>query len=292
MPELEIPGTDQSPRLQFHVNPSYALYQWLRTEAAKPAPADDGPLENAIRLMRRSVNVRGVHGVWDVWEGALASAQDRAPFEVLRQAIVTTGKDLARALQEAEPYFHGEVWPDRQAAIRTALGTIEETLAPRFPVMAARHSTLLDLAWPDTIDVYLVTDCYDFGGAYSHPLTVDVVRNTGLRLCETVLHEATHVADVHTAETGSTTLGDRLISMLVARGLDRRTAFNLWHAVIFAASGARIREALDSYYVDYAVDYNLYQWFKAPNAPKHWHSYETHGDETALMASLLQDAGA
>lgn len=255
-----------------------------------PYSDSDPRLSPVLDRMRPVINPGGPAGIWQPWETALASGVDRdASLDAFQRAVTETGRSVVRAMRDAEDFFLTEVWPDRQPAIEAALAMIEQRFAPAFPDMSARQATLLDLAWPGSIDVYLVVDCYIRGGAYSHPLTVDVAQNTGLALCETLLHEATHVADLHSRGTGVESLADRLGAHLADAGFDPRARFNIWHAVIFASSAARIRHDMDSCHVDYAQSHNLYQWFGVPNAAEIWRTFEVEGrDEEVFKRSLSQ----
>jgi hypothetical protein len=286
--QLRIAGTAHSPELAFHVNPTYALYHWLRVNSGRTG-VDDARLKTAFSLARKSFSPRGVRGIVEPWETALAGGEtaDRSLLAFQAQ-VQATGEAMATAMRSAERIFMEEFWPERKAQISQALGTIEETFQPAFPGMAREHADLLGLAWPGRIDVHLVGDCGERGGAYSHPLTIDATQNTGLVLCETVLHEATHVADVHT--TGRASLGDRLQAYLGERGLSPWQRFNIWHAVIFAASAASTRHHIALDHEDYATSRTLYAYFGVPNAKAIWRAYAEQGhDEGRFRQALLDD---
>lgn len=284
----EIQATQRSPQLLIHVNTSYALYQWLRSQARALPSQNDTRVSSILDRMSETIRTDDLHGVWQTWERALASGANRDDsLEAFHQAVISTGDGVIRAMQEAEAVFYAEVWPRQQPSIQAALATIEHRLAPVFSVMAAKHGELLQLTWPKSIDVYLVPECYERGGAYSHPLTVGVVENTNLTLCETLLHEATHVADVHAHTVGADSLAKRVSAYLAGAALDDRTRFNLWHAVIFASSASRIRHDLDSTHTDYAHSHGLYHWFGAPHIPQTWRIFEEARDEEMFRRSLV-----
>lgn len=151
---------------------------------------------------------------------------------------------------------------------------MRHALVPHWIAIVRRHTMLLELTWPDRIDAFLVPVSYELRGGYSHPLTISASANQGLALCETLLHEATHVADVHGIQSEHPCLGRALMDRLRAKGLSFQNAFNIWHAVIFAASADGIRYDIDPEYGDYALqDRDLYAILGAPRAPDLWRRY-------------------
>jgi hypothetical protein len=285
-----IAGTAHSPELAFQVNPTYALYHWLRVNSGRSG-VDDARLKTAFSLAHRSFNPRGVRGMVEPWETALAGGADADKSLLAFQSQVqATGEAMATAMRSAERIFMEEFWPEREARIVKALETIQESFRPAFPEMAREHADLLGLAWPASIDIHLVGDCGERGGAYSHPLTIDVTQNAGLVLCETVLHEATHVADVYSHEAGRVSLGDRVQAYLGERGLSPWQRFNVWHAVIFAASAASTRHHIAVDHEDYATSRKLYAFFGVPNVKSIWKAFAEQGrNEDRFRKALLDD---
>ncbi|MGI8404986.1 MAG: hypothetical protein ACR2OE_09535 [Thermomicrobiales bacterium] len=269
MNELIIAATEKSPEIAIHVNPSYALYHWLRAKAETPGPNPAPEFGNAIPLMRRALNVSGLHGFWGIWENSLTDAitLDQVNLNLIH-AVTSTGEALASAIAAAETRYREEIWPQQQQVFTDALSVIEQRFTPAFPAMAADHAQLLDLTWPRHIDAYLVAETYERAGAYSHPLTISVSHNTGITLCETLLHEATHVADVYMEEIGAMGLGDSVGAALLDDGMQLRAAFDCWHAVIFASSAYQMRAHIDPEHIDYATGRGLYERFMVPNAPQ------------------------
>lgn len=269
MNELIVAATESSPEIAIHVNPSYALYHWLRKGAESPGPDPVPAFHDSIRKLRRVLNQQGLHGTWQLWETAISAGDSQdASLANLRNAVTVTGDDTADAIAIAEDRFLCEIWPAQLRLIEEALKTISQGFAPVFPAMANDHARLLKLRWPSRIDAYLITDTYERFGAYSHPLTISVSHNTGITLCETLLHEATHVADVYMEEIGAMGLGDSVGAALLDDGMQLRAAFDCWHAVIFASSAYQMRAHIDPEHIDYATGRGLYERFKVPNAPQ------------------------
>jgi hypothetical protein len=271
VPILILPAATGSPALHVHVNPLYALYHYLVHQGQHPREGRNPAMADAATAATQVRHLTGVHGVWDVWEQALA--QSTTPDEAitgLMETMTESVTQLGSALRSAESEFYEQLWPERQATVQAAVTTIHDALKPWFASMAQSQAAVLELVWPDCIRAYLVTDCYDWQGGYSHPLTIDVTSHTGLTLCETLLHEATHVADVHTGEIGKENLRNRVTAMLLDEGIPPPTVWNVWHGIIFAASAYNIRSCIEPTYVDYATTHNLYQWLKVPDLPWLW----------------------
>ena len=286
---LRVPATAHSPELVVHASPTYALYHWLRANSGKP-PADER-LRPAFRLVAKSFNPFGVRGLVEPWEEALASGESAdQSYQAFQGRVKASGDEIVMAMRSAERIFMQELWPEREGRIARAVDAIDATFAPEFPGMAVEHAELLGLRWPGSADLHLVADCGERGGAYSHPLTIDISQNTGAWLFETILHELTHVADVYGHETGHRCLGDRLQAFLGEHGVPPWQRFNAWHAVIFAASAACTRHHFSLDHEDYAKSRNLYAFFGVPNVAQAWREFADHGrDEVRFRQALLDD---
>jgi hypothetical protein len=205
--------------------------------------------------------------------------------------MTQTAEQIETALTQAE-LFRETLWPQRATQLAEAASTIQKDLAPHFATMARQQAELLELSWPDQIDAFLVTDCYDPRGAYSHPLTVDISHNVGSTLCETLLHEATHVADVHTSHLGQHTLRNKVIEHLRGTGLhlSATQAWNVWHAIIFASSAYQVHTNIDPDHTDYALPRNLYAQFGVADLPTWWRRFAAQEiDEQEFLEGVVYD---
>ena len=289
-PALSIPATGCTAQVDIHVNLSYSLSHYLVRQGMESPAEQDPATAPAAERAALARHPRGVHDIWDEWEVPVASATTLGDaISGLRSRMNQTVDTLASAMGEVEVEFRERLWPERQPAIAAALGTLREVVAPRFAEMARRQAAMLDLIWPNRIDAYLVTDCYDWRGAYSHPLTIDVTANVGLTLCETFLHEATHVADVYTMQRGHRSLSSRLSDGLGEMGISRPAVWNVWHAIIFAASAQQVRTFIEPAHADYATEHGLYEDFGVPDLPGLWTAF-TEGslDEVAFLGEVAQ----
>ena len=270
-PALIIAGENGTPAVQIHVNPLYAAYHYLIREGQRPREERDPMLAAAAGMAAEARHLLGAHGVWDRWEQRVARGGTADEAEAgLMEAMTETIAQLGSELRAAESDFNHRLWPERRAAVQAALATIQDLVQPRFAGMAQRQAAVLDLIWPQRIDVYLVTDCYNWQGGYSHPLTIDVTIHRGLTLCETLLHEATHVADVYTGESEKESLRGRLMTALIGDGIPPSHAWNAWHAIIFAASAHHTRAFVDPTHTDFAESHRLYRRLGVPDLPELW----------------------
>lgn len=297
-PALVIPADGDSPALHVHVNPLYNLYHYL----AKGLPAEQRhpAMAEAASILAIARFPIGAHGAWDYWERPVAQGQDlAAAVDGMKAAMLDTAERIGAALRQAERVYMETIWPGRLPAIEAALVTLREQLAPHFPVMVRAQGAALDLAFPPEIEAFLVADCYDWRGGYSDPLTLDATLLRGLDLCETVIHEATHLAERHTRWTVKRDgLEDRLRAHLAGQGLKRDQAHDVAHAVLFAASAAQVRAFIDPRHADYASthnspDNNLYSWFKVPNLPALWAAFASGAlDEPAFFDVVARERSA
>jgi hypothetical protein len=291
---LVVPGGEGAPSLRFRVNPLYGLYHYLVRQGQLPTEQRDPATAAAAARAARVREPRGLHGPWDAWELPLATARGvDAATAGLREALAAAAEELGAALREAEPHFRATVWPSRRSVIEAALAALRDGCAPHLPALARRQAGLLGLLWPPDVDVFLITDGYDRFGAYSHPLTVDVARIAPDELCETILHELTHVGDVHTGAAGRECLGTRLTRRMREAGGSRRQAWDAWHAVIFAASGQSVRELVDPGHTEYAARHGLYAHFGLPDLPRLWADLTAARiDEPAFLDAVAAPAGS
>lgn len=303
MYDLVIPGANGAPALNIHVNPVYALYHYLAKEALRPREERHPETAEAAVLIEPALAYRRRIGGWMIW--AEEVAWSGSAEEVVRRLRCALAEDedvpwdrgemeatidrIGEALVRGEAVFEETLWPERAGLVREALGIVRETLAPAWSSMARRQGELLGLAWPETLDAFLVTDCYDWHGGYSHPITLDIPHHDGIALCEAILHEATHVADVYTSALSRECLGDRLMAHLRASGVERQDAWNAWHAVIFTASGRQVRESVAPGYLDYAEPRGLYSYFKVPTVAALWDQCASGALEEDAFAAAMSD---
>lgn len=269
------------PDLQVHVNPHYALYHLLVGEALAPVEKRDPAIAEAASAMELACSYRVFNGGWLIWDETIADCNTVEDTVERLQAEVKGSADLpwevselesaiehiGNSIKMTETLFNEEIWPERIPRLEEALRTIETLLAPSFSDMAHRQAEVLSIVFPSEISAYLVTDCYVKVGGYSQPVTIDVSQHTGLQLCETLLHEATHVGDVYTNKLGKASLGKQLADYLDDEG-DKY--WNIWHAIIFASSARQVRECIDPDHTDYVSIRDLYSRFGVPHLPDSW----------------------
>lgn len=304
MNDIVVPAGELSPALHIHVNPMYAMYHYVRRQAELPIPLVDEATANAAALMRQALNrvegaggsnMGGYHGLWDRWEPPLAGNLAVAPaIDGLRGAMMGMADALQASLSEAESIWMTSLWPKRELHIETGLSTLSDLLQPGFVAMCHEQAEYLDLVWPERLDAYLMTDCYDRFEAYTPPLTIDVAQSQGLELCETLLHEATHVAERFTRTRDGTSLSDRLLLFLMESGSTNfGSILDAQHALVFVSSGQQVRARIDPDHIHYAASRNLYQRLRVPSLPSAWDQYLNGGrDELTLFEAIHRDIAA
>lgn len=171
MNEIVIPATARSPELHVQVNPLYSLYHYLRIEAAGPLSSISPETAEATHAMRATINQQtvagvanmgGYHGLWDLWEPAIAQgATTEAVANGLRKQVDGFADGVSRAMSLSEPFFVEHLWPERLPHIERALDTLRERFVPHFSTMARHQAEQMDIVWPDRVDVHLVAWCYD-----------------------------------------------------------------------------------------------------------------------------------
>jgi hypothetical protein len=165
-PALTVAGTPHSPELRFHVNPLYCLYRYLAVQGELPREQRHPATAAAAELLRRAQHPRGVHGLWTAWELPLATgASADEAIAGLHAAMARTADEVGAALAHASGEFRRALFPERRQRVEAALAELGGPFAERFPALAARQAELLDLRWPERIDVYAVADCHGRGDA-------------------------------------------------------------------------------------------------------------------------------
>lgn len=287
---LEIPGDRHSPRVRFIASPLYSLYQWV-AGLSEPTALDEPRVVDAMRAMQAARFPRGRHGAWDDWERAIASAPtvDTAVHRLADQ-MMKSAAGVGRALELASPHFLSTVWPAGQGAFDEAVTTIERHFKSSAAAMVRAQADTLRLQFPDAVDVHLVIACYDRAGAYSHPATIDVVHIRGTDLCESVLHELTHVADVETAQHRMRSMKDDLRDALAPAGVRSEQAWQAWHAIIFAASGHQVRQFIHADHTDYAQRRGIYGRLGLGSLGELWSRYRAGAmTERSLFDALITE---
>lgn len=284
--DIIIPATERSPDLILRASMPYAHYQWLRAMA-------DGMPENVPSAIREEVQAFGTAasgigpaGIWAAWESAIADhSEPTTATESLGLAIDRTRDQLVNALNATTGWFATNVWPSDLEAVQDAVDVLVNE--PRIPDLFAEQAEVLGLTWPSPINVNLVARTYSFAGAYSHPLTIDVTNTEYLMVHDMLLHESTHVADAFSTAVGPCEAGDGLRERLVARGFSRRTAFDRWHAMIFASCRARIRRTIDPAYEGLPSGSRPFRFMGVPDPYPIWDRFEFEGRDIDRLAEDL-----
>jgi hypothetical protein len=178
--------------------------------------------------------------------------------ERLRARTTEFAAALPAALQEVEQLYRETLWPGHRALLVEALEELERLLGPVKDRLLDLQATRLGVTpSAECLHVWLVPEIHEPTGAYSHPTVVDVARFRGLRLVEAVLHELGHV--LAREDPGSGSAYAAITAACQRRGRSDRDAFQLFHLLLFHASGAVVQAEMSPDYLPYAREAGVYQ---------------------------------
>jgi hypothetical protein len=257
---LVITGA-KAPRLEFGFSLGFSLYQHVMSVARSVRPGSGGETVDA-RWLAAATKLSELYfplGPLNYFEFAMLQAGTVAELaEGLRARTTEFATALPAALQEVEQLYRETLWPGHRALLAEAAGELERLLGPTKDRLLDLQATRLGVTLTSShLQITLVPGTHEPTGAYSHPTVVSVSKFRGLRLVEAVLHEVGHVLSSNDAGPGSTYGAIR--AACERRGRSDRDASQLFHLVLFHASGALVREELSPSYVPYASELGIYQ---------------------------------
>jgi hypothetical protein len=274
------PQAQSKTGLRLRIVPHVDMYYLVRYRAAAPpGVAIEPELGEAVTAARRIQEFFGTFGGWGpvdtLFIGADRLADVRAaaaavddPFELRdgRQVDLRTPVlDLVAALERLEPAFLERSWPERRAALDTAMQQLEQRFLPAHRQALAFMLQSLGIADPELeAPVFLVQEAnapgaftfYLRGGAPACVVRIDEGVNT--QLFETVLHEATHVLDMASDEHASVFVTLRELLERRGVGSDDRRIHDVPHTLMFVQAGETVRRFYDPQHVDYGATTTLY----------------------------------
>ena len=285
-----------APRLEFGFSLGFSLYQYVMGVARSVLPGGgQAPIDD--RLLAAAAKLSALYsplGPLNYFEFAMLSSRSVAELAEGLQARTTEfATALPAALQEVEQLYRENLWPRHRALLAEAAGELERLLGPAKDRLLHLHATRLGVAPAGLcFQVTLVPEIHEPTGAYSHPTVVSVGRFRGLRLVETVLHELGHVMARHDPGPGSAYGAIRAACQ--RRRRSDRDAFQLFHLLLFHASGVLVREELSPGYVTFASEVGMYQRIAsalqarlAPDTVERAWSAWTSGDRP--LAAAMQE---
>ena len=166
--------------------------------------------------------------------------------------------ELAEALASVADDYERGLWKADRDTLDQSLRELHSSLHPVKDDLLATLGRLLGLELgEDPFEVLLVPICHEPVGAYSHPTVIGVDRFKGMSLVEVVLHELSHVAASRALPQANG--GFAAIRTACKRlGRTEHFALELFHLIIFHASGQLVRSVLEPGYATLASRRNIY----------------------------------
>ena len=184
----------------------------------------------------------------------------------------------SKALEAAMPLYSAAQWEEDDRANRFWIAVAEPLLASAAEELAEAHAKVYATPFPKHITVDVSPFAWEFGGYtvgegdYAHT----VISSTdpgyqGFRALEMLMHEPSHsIVDATSAAVGSDLAK-------IAKELNVKPRYNLWHAILFYTSGELTRRALARRGVVYKpVITEMYEGpFRGFRQPleTHWQAY-------------------
>jgi hypothetical protein len=175
----------------------------------------------------------------------------------LRTCLTDLADEIAGDLLSLFDTYTTEILPAHAELFSSAFATVDKDLRPREAELFDAVIETLHLRMPFPVEMFFVGHGTVFGAFTSQPSlsVIDVSRNAGLNLIETILHESVHGVERLNANNQSAYA--LLRRELSSRGLQRDTEA-AWHALIFWNSASIIKQKIDPAYVDYGETFGVY----------------------------------
>lgn len=298
----EQPASVGASRIEVHTSPLLSLHMLARAGAAGAEVPECA--RAAVEAMRATGNAMP----WGATDGLFATADDLAS---IRDALVAMSARLpgsagehvvayVDALEESQPAFIADVWPDQEARIEESRVALDAALDAHGPACMEQLCRLLGIADPGAaIPVYLIADAPSPGGftaltrAHGPVCIVSIDSHRGSTLVEATLHEAIHALDARTREQEPPTVLQSLRTALTQAGIgatDTRMR-DLPHTLVFAAAAETTRRDVDPNHVDYADTGGYYAKFPEARAivlPS-WQKYIAGEIDAAGLVSAIAE---
>lgn len=318
------PSKNSSSRLDVKRGHVFDLYYLLRKHAtAETNPASEiegfGEAIDATRQLQTDFGGR-FSPVWSLLDENLAKCKDTAEvmrsFAQLPETSNFRGKDypvranamrLARAMNVVEAQFLKTIWPKHQATLQRAAELITKTFRPKENecfAYIARHLKLS--ASLKSLPVQLVAEApYPGGFTYfldsgERLIVIDVTRNEGTLLLESILHEAIHALDGIGSRTQATEMATHGTVLLEVRerlrkaGVPVRDVQDAAHLLVFVQAAETVRRVIDAKHKPYGEVAEVYS--KLPRvAPvlTHWVKYlEGKTTREAALEQIVREVAS
>jgi hypothetical protein len=180
---------------------------------------------------------------------------------VLNDSASWLAGELADAMASVADEYERGLWKADRDALDQSVRELHSSLYPVKDVLLSELGRLLGLELgTNPFEVLLVPICHEPVGAYSHPTVIGVDRFKGISLLEVLLHELSHVAA--SRELPPVTGGFAAVRTTCKQlGRTEHFALELFHLIVFHASGQLVRSVLEPGYSTLASRQNIYAKF-------------------------------
>lgn len=298
------PAKNSSSRLDVKRGHVFDLYYLLRKHAtAETNPSSElagfGEAIDAVRQLQTDFGGR-FSPVWGLLDEYLLKCKNTAEvvrsFAQLPETTKFRDKDypvrvnamrLAKAMHAVEAQFLKTIWPQHQATLQRAAELINKTFLPKENECFAYIAKHLKLsASLKSLPIQLVAEApYPGGFTYflrddERLIVIDITRNEGTLLLESILHEAIHALDGIGSRTQATEMAASGTVLLEVRerlrkaGVPVRDVQDAAHLLVFVQAAETVRHVIDAKHKPYGEVAEVYA--KLPRvAPvlTHWVKY-------------------
>lgn len=253
-------AADKAPTVYLSYSMVFSLYQHLIRLSKLSLETESIPTSSAWSAAASRVSQLSLSlGPLNFFEVGSADARTVEEFqERLKQRTNFFVQEMVAAMEDVEEDYRYSLWTEHRELLAEALKDLRGMFAPQKDRLLIQLSDWFNIrSQPESYSVYLVPDCHEPTGGYSHPTVISVSKFKSLDLIEVILHELTHVM-AHHNRTDSKSAFRLIEKRCTDYRLPIRVALELFHLLIFHASGALIREVYGTDYVPYARRRKIY----------------------------------
>lgn len=263
--------------VEFHFSPTADLHQEVRALAGREgAEVPLEGLEEALAAAAKCDEAFAGTPAWSLVDGLLLQGDSISRLKPLAERLPPRRKfgevevslrepvlAYLSALERFETPFVETLWPERKKRLEKMRTEVAELLAKAEPEALGHLLSALGFEEPSSpIPIYLVSAAPSPGGitlrTRSGPAcVVSIAERTPVRLCEVILHEATHAVEARRPDAVNS--APAKLRVALKGKADAATIRNAWHTLFFLQAAETVRVCIDPEYVDYGVTSGYYQ---------------------------------
>lgn len=261
---MEIPA-GSAPAVVLTYGLASSLYHRLvgRARQYRLSGINDEPSWDAA--VRKVADLYIPLGPFNWLEYGLSRASDAVSAQAaLDSRALLLARELGAALGSVAEDYERRLWQEDRAALDVVVHDLAGHLQPAKDKLITSLAFELGLDVGDApFEVTLVPRCHEPTGAYSHPTVIGIDRFRGTSLIEVLLHEVGHVAASRRLPSEAKGGFPAIRSACSRLGQDSRVALEMFHLLLFHATGQLVRLTVDPEYTPFAVDRRVYHGIAA-----------------------------